>query len=1177
MSPLNSSVAVLVLALARTHAADGFSFKDNPGQSLDVLHDGKIVARYMDGHDVTTPAARTETYKPFLHVFDAQGTGPITKGAGGAFTHHRGIFIGWNKITVDGKGYDRWHMTGGDQIHEKFITQKAEKDRATFTSAVRWTGATPDSTLIEEERTLTFLPAPAPAYALIDMVSKIKAVAGETVLDGDPEHAGLHFRPADEVDRKQTKYLYPKDGAQPHKDVDYPWFGETYSVKGKTYSVVYLNHPGNPTGGRISAYRDYGRFGAFWKTTVPAGETKEFRARFLVTEGELPTPEAIQKLWNDYTGKNDPTPATTAKTAEFGSSPDEKKPAPKKPEATPAPAPDPVPETTEPANAPAPAAGPRRAGGGPENPELKFKLPPPPVLTPEEELKTIKVAPGFKVELVASEPMIETPTALTWDDQGRMYVLEMRDYMHDVDGTGEDQPTGRVSRLEDTDGDGVMDKRTIFADNLLMPRAVMAVGDGALIAEPPNLVFYRDKNGDGIADAQEPVSDKYASKGGQPEHMANSPTWMMDNWIWSTGYGLRFRYQQGKFTSEAVQGFGQWGRTQDDWGRQYFNYNSDFLRSDLVSPNLYARNPRVTEKTAINFQVMRDQTVWPSGPTPGVNRGYSGILRDDGSLKSCTATCGAAIYRGDLFAPEYRGNAFIPEPSGNLVKRVIINEADGMLTGKNAAEGTEFMRSTDERFRPVNAYTGPDGALYIVDMGRGVIQHKGFLTYYLVANIKDRKLETPVNLGRIYRIVPDGAKPTTVKLPKDTAQIVPLLAHANGWVRDTAQRVLVERADASAAAAVKKLASDAKSPQARVQALCTLDGLGALTPDVLVARLHDGDEHVRTAAVRLADRTLATELAKIARDPSAMVRLQLAFNLSTVPGPEAESALVTLLEQGGNPALAEAVASGMMGRELEFLEVLLKQPGSEKIAGTGIFDMLASCVMKERRASRISRALDLAAGQSANPTVQLAMLTGLAGKAPAKGAAPGNLIKLDAEPAALASLMANPKAKSLVARVESQLGWVGKPGYVPPPPIVPLTPPQQALFEKGKAIYATICGACHQPNGAGMAGLAPPLLNSEWALGPVDRPIKIALGGLTGPIDVAGTKWQLEMPGLPVLSDDDIAGVLTYIRREWEHGASPVAPSDVAKVRAATKDRTKAWTAEELSPKPAKAEAAKAK
>jgi glucose/arabinose dehydrogenase len=497
----------------------------------------------------------------------------------------------------------------------------------------------------------------------------------------------------------------------------------------------------------------------------------------------------------------------------------------------------------------------KRAGGGPETPELHFRPPAPRPLSPQEEFKTIRVAPGFKVELVASEPMIEAPVAISWDDQGRMYVCEMRNYMHDVDGAGEDQPIGRISRLEDTDGDGVMDKSTVFVDKLVMPRAVMALGDGAVVSEPPILTWYHDTDGDGVADQKDVITDKYATKGGQPEHMANSPTWMMDNWITSSNHNVRYRLQQGKWVSEDFIGSGQWGRTQDDWGRQFSNSNSDLLRADLFPTAYYSRNPRLPDRTGIGFQVMKDQTCWPAGPTPGVNRGYledskkpdgtpvKGTLRPNGSLQSVTATCGPAIYRGDLFPKEYRGNGFIPEPSGNLVKRLILSEKDGIITAKNAYEGKEFLTSTDERFRPVNAYTGPDGALYIVDMARGVLQHKGFLTYYLVANIKDRKLEQPINLGRIYRVVPTGAKPKLVKLPRETEKIVPLLAHANGEIRDTAQRVLVERGEAAVAPAVEKIASDAKAmPQARVQALWTLEGLGAISPAALTAGLHDKTE-----------------------------------------------------------------------------------------------------------------------------------------------------------------------------------------------------------------------------------------------------------------------------------------------------------------------------------------------
>ena len=317
---------------ASVASAAEFSLKETAGDHLDVLSGGKIVGRYMYAHDVSTPERRLETYKPYLHVFDAEGAAPITKGAGGDFTHHRGIFIGWNKMTVAGVKMDRWHMVKGDQIHEKFTAQKAGADGAGFTSLVRWTGETPEATAVEDERTITFLPPPAPAYALVDFVSKVKAVGGEAVLDGDTEHAGLHFRPANAVEKSETVYLYPVANAQPHKDRDYPWFGETFTLSGKRYSVVYLNHPGNPKDAAVSAYRDYGRFGAYFKTTIPAGGTATFQARFLVQTGELPTAAVIQKLWNEYAGASGPVPATTTKPAEIS-----KPPAPKKTEPAPEP------------------------------------------------------------------------------------------------------------------------------------------------------------------------------------------------------------------------------------------------------------------------------------------------------------------------------------------------------------------------------------------------------------------------------------------------------------------------------------------------------------------------------------------------------------------------------------------------------------------------------------------------------------------------------------------------------------------------------------------------------------------------------------------------------------------------------------------------------------------------
>lgn len=228
-------------------AAEGFAIKDETGKHLDVLSGGKVVARYMYAYDKSTPAKLLETYKPYLHVFDAEGNAPITKGPGGAFTHHRGIYIGWSKITFNGKSYDRWHMKGGEQVHQSFTAQKADATQAAFTSLVHWNDEA-GKEFIVEERTFTFLPAPAPGHALIDFKFKLTAPRGDVKLDGDPEHAGIHFRPADEVDKSKTSYVFPAENPNAHKDLDYPWVGETFSLRGKLHSVVEMSHPGNPKG-----------------------------------------------------------------------------------------------------------------------------------------------------------------------------------------------------------------------------------------------------------------------------------------------------------------------------------------------------------------------------------------------------------------------------------------------------------------------------------------------------------------------------------------------------------------------------------------------------------------------------------------------------------------------------------------------------------------------------------------------------------------------------------------------------------------------------------------------------------------------------------------------------------------------------------------------------------------
>jgi len=828
-----------------------------------------------------------------------------------------------------------------------------------------------------------------------------------------------------------------------------------------------------------------------------------------------------------------------------------------------------------------------KGNAGPAEVTLKFNLPAPAPLSPEEELKTFKLPPGFRIELVASEPMIESPVAISFDDQGRMFVVEMRSYMRDLEGTTEKEPTGRVSLLTDVDGDGRMDKATAFLDNLVMPRGVMAVNGGAFVAEPPNLFFCRDTKGAGVADEKTLVASDFGTFGGQPEHMANTPTWAMDNRVYSANYGTSFKLTNGAWQKGPGLGRGQWGLSQDDTGRLFYNYNSDLLRADLLPAAAYSRNPLLRDAIGINSKVLKDQSVYPSHPTPGVNRGYDAkTLRADGTLANATATCGASIYRGDAFPAEFRGNAFIPEPSANLVKRVKLAEKDGLLTATNAYEDKEFLTSTDERFRPVMTATGPDGALYVVDLYRGMLQHPAFLTHYLIANIKARHLELPVTGGRIWRIVRDDqAAPKATKLPADASARVKLLGHPNGWVRDTAQRLLVEACDAKAAGPLAALLADPKSPAVtRLHALWTLDGLGAAKPEAVRLALKDADAQVRAAAVRLAPAEMLPDLCALKTETDTLVLAHLAIRLSAANVPDADKALAEVLAAHGDNALVrEGALTGARGREVALAQAVAALGSAANLRQTGpVLEGFAALISQAGKAGPFEGMLAIAAELGDRTNLRGAILRGLDQSArdpKSKKAVQPKTIWLKSEPASL------PKLRKVVAdtgfaknleNVAARLAWVGKPGAPAPPKVVALNKAQQALFDKGKVTFTNLCAACHQPHGYGLDGLAPPLVDSDWVLGKPDVTARIVLQGLGGPIKVGNRTWDLTMPPMGMLSDEDVAGVLTYVRREWEHNGSPVDAKFVAGVRKQFADHPQSWTSDELRP-PAKKSAKGAK
>jgi hypothetical protein len=302
---LSTALAVAAEAPA---AGGAFAFDDKKGECLDVKLDGRLVARYMYAYDPSTAESKSETYKPYLHVFSADGKAPITKGVGGQFTHHRGIFIGWQKIKFNGKTYNLWEMAGGTLVHQKFLDQTAGPDKASFTSLVSWNDKE-GSPILEEERTQTLYKRPAPTLVLVDFVSKLKATHGDVTLDGDPEHGGIQYRPHDAVEKTMTKYYFPKENVDLKKDFDLPWVGLSYTLSGKRYTVIDFNHPDDPKGALYSAYRDYGRFGAFFKHDLKSGETLTVKYRFWVLSGEMPSIQDIDKQAEDFTKAAKPAAA----------------------------------------------------------------------------------------------------------------------------------------------------------------------------------------------------------------------------------------------------------------------------------------------------------------------------------------------------------------------------------------------------------------------------------------------------------------------------------------------------------------------------------------------------------------------------------------------------------------------------------------------------------------------------------------------------------------------------------------------------------------------------------------------------------------------------------------------------------------------------------------------------
>jgi glucose/arabinose dehydrogenase/mono/diheme cytochrome c family protein len=486
------------------------------------------------------------------------------------------------------------------------------------------------------------------------------------------------------------------------------------------------------------------------------------------------------------------------------------------------------------------------------------EAPPPSIaLSPQASIATMQLPKGYRLEPVLTEPHIAEPVMIAFDGNGRMYVAEMRTYMIDADATGEQMAVSRVSRHEDTDGDGVFDKHTVFADKLLLPRILLPLDDRIIIGETnsDDLYVYRDTNGDGVSD-QKTLWFNGGPRGGNMEHQPSGLVWAMDNGIYGTYYDYRLRVgANGESLKEQIPvNGGQWGLTQDDWGKVWF-----VNAGNETGPVHFQQHILYGQFSAPNEHIGQYKVVWPIAQVPDT-QGGPGQLRPNNTLNHFTATCGQDVFRGDRLPADLRGNLLFAEPVGRLVRRTLVTVEDGVTRLANAYEDeqSEFIRATDPLFRPVNMITAPDGTLYVVDMYRGIIQQANWTRKgsYLRKQIEARNLQREIGRGRIYRVRHESFAPGPQPrmLDETPAQWVQHLSHANGWWRDTAQKLLVLRRDLTVVPALEKLAAtEAADVHPRLHALWTLDGLGALNDKLILGALKAKDPQVRIAGLRLAE------------------------------------------------------------------------------------------------------------------------------------------------------------------------------------------------------------------------------------------------------------------------------------------------------------------------------------
>tara|TARA_R110002049_G_scaffold4601_6_gene32859 strand:- start:34591 stop:39018 length:4428 start_codon:yes stop_codon:yes gene_type:complete len=573
-------------------------------------------------------------------------------------------------------------------------------------------------------------------------------------------------------------------------------------------------------------------------------------------------------------------------------------------------------------------------------------------LSPQESLDALHVRQGYTVELVAAEPLVQDPVAINWGADGTLWIAEMADYPLGIDGKG--QPGGRIRSLRDTDGDGKYDESVVFAADIGFPNGVFPWRDGVFVTSAPQVLFLRDTTGDGIADERNVVLEGFAADNQQLR--VNGLRWGLDNHIYCasgsntlarakdtnvkeirTGNAVALGSRDFSFDPDSGQLFPQsgptqFGRNRDDWGNWFGSVNSYPLWHFVMEDHYVRRNPLFAAPDS------RQQLLMPRNPKVYPAKSPEKRYRSSQHSGRFTSACSGMIYRDELLFPtDESQHSFVCEPFHNLVQHNVLRD-DGVsfVASRDPKEPVfDFFASKDRWCRPVMVRTGPDGALWVVDLYRYVIEHPQFLSDEGKAELEPH-YRAGHERGRIYRIYPENNPPRSIaKLDQaSTEQLVESLESPNGVVRDLAQQQLLIRGDDGSATMLKTLVLSGKSPLARLHALCALDGLDALTPEVLVSAMADDHPGVRRRAVRLAElagkqrNDVRAAALRLTDDPDKKVRLQLANSLgewnehsSTAP------ALAKLAMSGADDSfMIAAIISSIDSSNIEeILHIVLKK------------------------------------------------------------------------------------------------------------------------------------------------------------------------------------------------------------------------------------------------------------